>query len=620
MLQKLIIKFLSFNLLFLGSLGQSDMNSAQAEVPPDLDKTAPSLSLVKPSSAIAPKQINRLGQKSFSDSTFGGNNNSLSSTDNSLGQINNVSSLRDVSYGDWAYEALKSLVERYGCIVGYPNNLYLGDRSLTRYEFAAGLNACMNSIERLLQENAAVLREDIDKLARLTQEFRQELTALGTRVDNLETRTAFLEDHTFSTTTKLTGLAWINVTGATAGGTITAEGLEARSFNSQGPTAFRDPATGFRDPYIRKVEDSPPITMSSLNWLTLTTSFTGQDALITTFAAGNGDSPPNHYGSAGTYNNFAVPFTDQTPISESGNPQVTLSELYYRFPITNSLQLGIGPAVNYYSFFDFNPYTIFFNGAGSFQSIEHPLVANIKRGSGAVFEWKMSDQFNLTAGYLAQNTEFLPSSLRTASDPNTGLFGGTNSVVAQLTYSPTPNANINFLYGHSNVMPNPVGQSQPLWSIHGVADDGPNGSPQGGLGYSQTDVFALSFDWTITDNFGVFGRYNFGITSLNPTSDVAASSIDAQALQLGLAFPNLGTMGAMGTFSFVMPFSVLSGREFLVSGGGNGASQYNLELAYFYPVNRNISIVPSFYMVLNPNNFNNNAPVFVGNLRTQFTF
>ena len=84
MLQKLIIKFLSFNLLFLGSLGQSDMNSAQAEVPPDLDKTASSLSLVKPSSAIAPQQINRLGQKSFSDSTFGGNNNSLSSTDNSL--------------------------------------------------------------------------------------------------------------------------------------------------------------------------------------------------------------------------------------------------------------------------------------------------------------------------------------------------------------------------------------------------------------------------------------------------------------------------------------------------------------------------------------------------------
>jgi hypothetical protein len=169
-------------------------------------------------------------------------------------------------------------------------------------------------------------------------------------------------------------------------------------------------------------------------------------------------------------------------------------------------------------------------------------------------------------------------------------------------------------------MPNPVGQSQPLWSIHGVADDGPNGSPQGGLGYSQTDVFALSFDWTITDNFGVFGRYNYGITSLNPTSDVAASSIGAQALQLGLAFPNLGTMGAMGTLSFVMPFSVLSGKEFLVSGGGNGASQYNLELAYFYPVNRNISIVPSFYMVLNPNNFNNNAPVFVGNLRTQFAF
>ncbi len=613
MLQKLTIKFLTLSFLLVGAFGKLSINSVQAETSSNISQPASGLGLVLPNSSVKPKRNRILEQKSFSDET-------LNNTNNSLGQINNVSSLRDVSSEDWAYEALKSLVTRYGCIAGYPNNLYLGNKYLSRSEFAAGLNACINTIERLLQDNAIVLREDINKLTRLAQEFQQELSVLDIRTENLETRTAFLENHQFSTTTKLTGLAWINVTGATSGGTITAEGLEAKSFNAQGPTALRDPATGFRDPLIRKVDQDPSITMSSLNWFTLTTSFSGRDALITTFAAGNGNSPANHFGSSGTYNNFPVPFTDQTPIFESGNPQVTISELYYRFPVTESLQLGIGPAVNYYSFFDFNPFTIFFNGTGSFQSIEHPLVANIKRGSGAVFAWKMNDQLNLTAGYLGQNTEFLPGPLRTASDPSTGLFGGTNSIIAELTYSPAQNANIHFLYGHSNVMPNPVGQSQPLWSIHGVADDGPEGAPQGGLGYSQVDVFALSFDWTISDNFGLFGRYNYAITYLNPTSNVAASNIEAQALQLGLAFPNLGQQGAMGTFSFVMPFSVLSGREFLVSGGGNGASQYNFELAYFYPINQNISIVPSFYMVLNPNNFNNNAPIFVGNLRTQFAF
>lgn len=122
-----------------------------------------------------------------------------------IDQVTSVSELRDVQPTAWAYEALKSLVERYGCIVGYPDRTFRGDRALSRWEFAAGLNACMNVMERLIQENVAVLREDIDKLKRLMQEFEAELAALGARVDNLEARTSFLEDHQFSTTTKLTG-------------------------------------------------------------------------------------------------------------------------------------------------------------------------------------------------------------------------------------------------------------------------------------------------------------------------------------------------------------------------------------------------------------------------------
>ena len=114
------------------------------------------------------------------------------STSNSLSQVTSVSELRDVQPTEWAYEALKSLVERYGCIVGYPDRTFRGNRALSRWEFAAGLNACMNVMERLLQENVAVVREDIDKLKTLAQQFEQELAQLGARVDNLETRTAYL--------------------------------------------------------------------------------------------------------------------------------------------------------------------------------------------------------------------------------------------------------------------------------------------------------------------------------------------------------------------------------------------------------------------------------------------
>ena len=85
--------------------------------------------------------------------------------------------MRDVAPTDWAYEALRSLVERYGCIVGYPDRTYRGNKPLSRWEFAAGLNACLNTLERLIQEGN-VSKDDIDKLRRLAQEFQAELAAL----------------------------------------------------------------------------------------------------------------------------------------------------------------------------------------------------------------------------------------------------------------------------------------------------------------------------------------------------------------------------------------------------------------------------------------------------------
>jgi len=59
---------------------------------------------------------------------------------NSQSQVTSVSQFSDVQPTDWAFQALQSLVERYGCIAGYPNATYRGNRALTRYEFAAGLN------------------------------------------------------------------------------------------------------------------------------------------------------------------------------------------------------------------------------------------------------------------------------------------------------------------------------------------------------------------------------------------------------------------------------------------------------------------------------------------------
>ncbi len=68
----------------------------------------------------------------------------------------------------------------YGCIQGYPNKTYRGNRSLTRYEFGAGVNACLDRMNELIATSTAELVRNVDLLAvqKLQQEFATELATL----------------------------------------------------------------------------------------------------------------------------------------------------------------------------------------------------------------------------------------------------------------------------------------------------------------------------------------------------------------------------------------------------------------------------------------------------------
>lgn len=540
-------------------------------------------------------------------------NSKSTSPSESLSQVTSVSELRDVAPTDWAYEALKSLVERYGCIVGYPDRTFRGDRALSRWEFAAGLNACMNVMERLLQENVAVIREDIDKLKLLAQQFEQELAQMGARVDNLETRTAYLEDHQFSTTTKLSGQTFIYLSGAGSGTNIRAEGANVFSPFNPG----RNPDDNI--PYSRVITDQPPITMSYLSWINFNTSFTGKDNLTVQFAVGNGNAPANQFLSAGFYNSSGTPF----PLQSGADTQnrVTIRDLFYSFPAADNLQLVVGPRINVYRYFDGNRFTFFINGSESFNSSGSTQFATIDRGSGAVADWKINDTFRFTAGYVGLNNEFLSEAFSTANSPQFGLFGGTWSAIAQLSIAATDNLNLRFLYARSRMEPNPfngfVGGAPGEPLPYGFADDGFGGT----LHHAFADTYLFNMDWLVTEGFGLFGRYSYGSTNVTPTdASRSAGTINSQSVQVGFALPDLGKQGAQANFSYLIPMSVTSGREFLISGGGDGGVQSEIEVNYYYPINNNISIVPSFYLIMKPNNFTSNGPIYVGNLRTQFSF
>ncbi|NMF57570.1 iron uptake porin [Pseudanabaena yagii] len=496
--------------------------------------------------------------------------------------VTSVSQLSDVKPTDWAFTALQSLVERYGCIAGYPDRTFRGKQATSRYEFAAGLNACLDKINEIISAGLAdkVSKEDLATLQKLQEEFAAELATLRGRVDALDAKVTKLEAQQFSTTTKLSGLAFFNVTGAT------------------GNNAVLNPAGA--------PQATPNITMSGLVWLTLNTSFTGKDSLVTQLAAGNGNSPFNNYTAGSLFNTTGVPFTDQQ--AGSGANLFVLRELSYTFPVFEKASLVVGPRVNFYKYFDNIRFIYPWNT--SFNSINSTLLTNAKRGAGAVFLTPLGNQFDFKIGYLAESNEFGTNG--SASNPNQGLFGGNNALTAELGFKPSDAFKFRLLYSRTNLAANAgvVGGAGFTPSLPGTVINANNG---------QSDVFVANFDWLVSKGFGLFGRYGYGTTNVNLTAG-GSTNVVMQTFQVGAAFPDLFKEGAQALISFGMPFNFTSGKGSLATGAGDGGTQYDLELSYVYPISKNISLVPSFYTIFSPNNFNSNPTVFVGNLQAVFSF
>ena len=47
----------------------------------------------------------------------------------SRNQVTSFNQFSDVRPTDWAYQALTNLVEKYGCVAGYPNGTYKGGQA-----------------------------------------------------------------------------------------------------------------------------------------------------------------------------------------------------------------------------------------------------------------------------------------------------------------------------------------------------------------------------------------------------------------------------------------------------------------------------------------------------------
>ena len=513
---------------------------------------------------------------------------SAESSLSSLDQVTSVSQFTDVRPTDWAFQALQSLVERYGCIVGYPDKTYRGNRALTRFEFAAGLNACLDKIQELIAAATAdfVKKEDLEVIKRLQEDFAAELAALRGRVAALEVRTATLEKQQFSTTTKLNAEVVLAVSSLLGGDD--AQGREVEK-----TTIFGD--------RVR---------------LNFDTTFTGEDLLRTRLQAANFRT---------FFNNLGTFEGDQRISTLDGSNEVEIDALLYQFPVGDRLTVVLEANAGATDDFNdtINPFIDGDGGSGALTSFAtRNAVYYLLQGTGIGLRYQISDTLELSGGYLTND----------ANSPlsGAGLFNGSYGAIAQLTYAPSEAFKLGITY--VNAYNNTFATNGATGSNRANLRDAllfnenlPTAlQPYAGIDLpTSSNAYGIQMSYQFSPKFVLNGWGGYVNTRTLSTvgGTLPRGELDIWTWALGLAFPDLGKDGNLGGIVVGMePKATGVTRGLRSAIGSDRSTSIHIEAFYQYRVNDNIAITPGIIWLTAPDMNDRNADVVIGTIRTTFTF
>ncbi len=415
-----------------------------------------------------------------------------------LGQVRSVAEFHDVQPTDWAYQAVKALVEKYGVVTGYGDLTFRGNQPLSRDEFVATLNQVLTKIEQLfIAGDLGKIREDVAMIRRLQTSYGAILKGEGDRANTLDLLTGKLEKQQFSTTTRLA-----------------AQLVTALSDGSNATTT----------------------TLARVRF-TLDTSFSGSDLLRTELEVGtnSGDaiSKSQNRGSnlLGTVGFLADGGgLDYVAVTNT----VQISKLYYRFRPAKTLTLTVGARLNPRDFIDYNRFAndSLTNFSSSF-FMSNPLIVQnqVDRpgGAGAALAWKPAETspFTIRALYVATDAEQPNAAVNKG-----GLFG--ERLSSRLRYRNQGSVEVEY-----TVNKNLVTRLQyTAATINGTA----------------IHAGGFNFEWALNRQFAVFGRLGVGsYNGFNPPLNQTLNLTPA-TWAIGGTARNIGIPGSVAGLAIGMPF------------------------------------------------------------------
>ena len=512
-------------------------------------------------------------------------------------QVSSIRQFGDLQPTDWSYQALSTLIERYGCVAGFASGTYRGGQAMNRYEAAALLNACLDRVS-----------ETTDTIKRLLKEFEQELAVLKGRIDALEAKVGQVDAMAFSTTTKLKGLATFVLGGNAFMGTNNT----IQYANTEYTTAFNN------------AKYSATVAEFDLQ-LAFDTSFTGKDLLRTVLRGGNAGGDNGSAYSAGMLTTLEA-FYEQ-PMGEN---TMGVFQLFYNFPMGEELSFSVGPLVRnddpgmlglWPSVYPSDTVLDVFTYAGAPGTYNTDALGG---GGGFVYSPQWAKGLTFSQSYVsAEGASFNNNAVTNASSGNPalgGMFtnGAGSAAISQIGYvgenAPMVGGSygIAFAYTYSQNLGVPSGTplAQQYTDYNNDASGFSSGNNVALSGYWQPNHSGLmpSISWGVgtgtyriqsgSENVGGSFTGTAGVTIASWYTGLQWNDVFARGNDLGMAVGQAPYVTQLGGSTADTPRSITDATTGTGATGAND-SNYVWEWWYKFQVSDNITVTPALFYISN---------------------
>jgi hypothetical protein len=475
-----------------------------------------------------------------------------------IGNVPSVSELSNVEVSDWDFQVLEYLIQRYQINTKYPLDFVQRQGGIKRDEFTILLNEVVQHINRLQSNQKAVItQEELQALIGLQNEFNSELDILNKKIDALE-KNSFAP---FSTTSRLSG-----------------EVIFALTAVGEGNKADDD----------ERIDSN--ITFSSRTKLQLNTSFTGKDRLKTSLKTANIKSLNSATG------------TDMARLTYQGDDdnKLELGDLTYRFRIGDKARVEIAAkGLEIEDFTDsINPFLSGTDDGAVSRFAQRNPIFRQGGGAGIGVKYEISDNLEFGLGYVADD----------ADSPETGFNKSDYAAIAQLSLEPSKTSKIglNYIHSYNNIDTNTGSEA---------ANDPFDGDSEA----ITSNSFGLQASVGVRKNIFLGAWVGYTNAKAKDLPDNPSASILNWALTLAL--PDLGEEGNLGGIIIGQPPKLINNNFQLDDEDYvDEDTSLHLEAFYRFNVNDNISITPGVIVITNPEHNNDNDTIYIGTLRTTFSF